>query len=120
MTESDKGDGGFDLTLENIAQPECIGYIGAVAAKSLNEAGCAVFVVDSDGSIVLVNPTRAFFDHSALTTPPGKKAVMTRPVIMDGRPQQVALREDGSFWEVELVDDEGDEDGHDKAGASTE
>lgn len=99
----------IELTLDNVTHPESIGHLGAIAAKMLNATGCAVFVTDHDGSIVLVNPTRTFFDHTALSAPPGTVPRLVRPVLMDGRPQHVAQLEDGTIWEIEYVP-EGDED----------
>lgn len=104
--KEEKEDEEFDLTLDTLSQPESIGYLGVLAANLLNSTGCANFVVDEDGSIVLVNPTRVFFDSSVLIPPRGKVPKLVRPVLMDGRPAQVAIKEDGSIWEVEYVDEE--------------
>ncbi len=95
-----------DLTLDNLSDENNIGYLGLMAANLLKSTGIAAFAIDGLGNIVAVNPTRVFIDADAIMPPPGKNPIKVKPVIFDGRPQQVAQDSDGVWWEVSFEDPE--------------
>ena len=91
-----------DLSLDTLSRPENVGYLGTLAAGLLASTGSVTFVVDTNGKIILVNHTKVLIDCSVFTVPPGKTPVKTRPLVLDGRPQQVVLDDKGVWWEVEF------------------
>ena len=80
-------------------EPDCLVQMGLLCAKALLLFGTANLYVDEQGGINMANPTAVFLNADAVKVP-HREPVYTRPVMMSGRPQYVALR-DGALWEVE-------------------
>lgn len=97
-----------ELTLDSLADPEAVGYIGALMSNLLSLHGTVTLVVHNNdkGSITYVNPQSVFISSDLAPIPEGKIPVCTRPIIKEFGPQYVTQREDGSFWEVKFVDPE--------------
>ena len=101
MSDDNASEADEALTLETLQKPENVGYLGVQAASLLQTIGCAAFVADESGNIIVVNPTKVFIDKSAFEPlKEGEQWVKSRPVVFEGRPQQVMLDSDGVWWEV--------------------
>lgn len=84
--------------------PDAIIRLGNIAAAMLLKMGAAAFYLDEAGSVQAANPVYVYFDHKAFGVPDGRVRYV-RPVMTDGRPQMVALR-DGEPWEIEVLPEE--------------
>lgn len=81
--------------------PDAIIRLGNIAAAMLLKMGAAAFYLAGDGSVQAANPAHVYFDNKAFGVPDGDVRYV-RPVVTDGRPQMVAMK-DGEPWEIEVV-----------------
>jgi hypothetical protein len=93
-----------DLTIDTLNDPQCIFGLGAQAATALRTVGSCTFVLAEDGSIHLLNHFDVFINAKSAIAPKGVEPRFLRPILTNKRPQFVAIREDGSIWEVEYPD----------------
>jgi hypothetical protein len=104
-TDSSENEGGIDIKLETLSDPNVFTWLGLMTAALLERTGSAGWIVQSDGFVTAVNPAHMFFDPEAATPQPGRP-IRKRPVLMDARPKFVEIDENGTIWEIEFKQEE--------------
>jgi len=95
-----------DLTLDNLATEDGIVHLGVLCVQGLQQFGCVTLYADEGGGINLANPIGVFLNAGAVKAP-DRPPKFIRPILLNGRPQFVAMKE-GTLWEVEYPDEQED------------
>lgn len=93
-----------DVSIRNLDEPDVLAWLAALCSVHLKVAGSVTFFIDEDGYVQLANPLGVFLDIERMKAPE-KPYRFVRPIITDGRPQYIAVREDGTIWEIEFTDE---------------
>jgi hypothetical protein len=93
-----------EVSIADLDKMEVVTWLGVLAAMSLQKAGVVTFFVDDAGTVQLANPLGVFLDIRRMQAPT-KPFRFVRPILMNNRPQYVAIKNDGTLWEIEYIEE---------------
>lgn len=106
MADETDAPGDLEITKDILETPDAIVAIGTMASQSLKYFGSVTFMVDPNDDIRMVNHFNVYI-NSAAVYPPDTEPRFLRPILVEPKPQYVALNpQDGTLWEVDYPDEE--------------
>lgn len=104
MSDENEVQEGPEINRTNLDSLGAVATLGAWAAAFLKECGKAVFVLNPEGEVTWANPVLVDVPIDSVKDLSDRPYRFVRPILTDGRPQFVALR-DGRLWEIEFIDE---------------